>query len=107
MTKPTWTFYTTFKNVPYTDKEWEREKKWRAERARREGKFDWSQTLNHRPCHSFKYGPTVHSHKQARKVCEEALKNGAQAVQYSAYDRYNLVETWYCRKNKLEWYKIK
>ena len=107
MTKPTHCFYTTFKNIPYTDEEWERanahraklaESKWYQERHPEE-----CTAFETRPCHDFRYGPTVYSHDQARKECEKAiLERKAQMVEYSVWGPKGSVERWSLQKGR-EW----
>ncbi len=97
MTTPVWTFYTVFKNVPYTDEEWDRLNQHQTERLHR-------QAFKTRPMHSFKRGPTAHSHEEARRICELALKNGAQMVSYSVWSKNRHEEEWTLRK-KGQWYR--
>lgn len=111
MTKPSWTFYTTFKNVPYSDEEWEQANQWRAKLAKEhptwaERRPEKVRPLDTRPVHSFRYGTTCHSHEEARKVCEQALADGAQMVSYSVWDRHRPVEGWARRQNG-HWYQTK
>jgi len=111
MTKPTLIFYTTFKNVPYSDEEWERANKWRAKLA--QDNPTWAEKhpedvepLKTRPVHSFRYGHACFSHEEARKVCEQALESGVQMVTYSAWDSNKQVGEW-SRRQGGHWYQSK
>lgn len=105
-------FYTVFKNMPYSNEEWEQTNKWRAEF--RDRYSEWAARnpgekleLKFRPAHSFKYGPTCHSHEEARKVCDKALEDGAQMVSYTIYGpkvAARVEERWHRRKGG-DWYQ--
>lgn len=118
MTRPTWRFYTLFKNIPYTDEEWERSN---AERHSQKSSLsqayldkhpEYFLELKQRPTHSFRHGPTVFSHEEARKVCETAFyKNKAQRVEYSVWNHLNEVEQWKFERPSPQiepiWFKVK
>ena len=105
MTKQRHYFYTMFRNVPYTDQEWEQENTYRANLAKNHPTYCETSPhrccpLDARPCHSFKYGPTYFSHKEARKACEEALENlKAQRVSYTVWSSARMLEEWFLEKN--------
>lgn len=105
-------FYVFFKNMPYSDEEWERDTKWRQERS--EGLFFLVNRQDYRPraarpCHPIKMGPAVASHEAARKVCEAALASGAQMAHYSVHSGTKWPgtrESWAIRKGG-DWYQVK
>lgn len=82
-------FYTLFRNVPYTDEEWERENAHRQklqDDARVYVKYkEKYHVLKTRPVHRFRHGPSAHSHEEAKAICEKALAAGAQLVSYTVY----------------------
>lgn len=110
MAKPQHCFYTVFKNVPYTDQEWERENAHRAKLSEsqwyREKHPGRCAKLDTRPSHAFRYGPTAFTHKEAQKICENAIKElKAQQVGYSVWGPHHEVERWSLRKGG-HWKKI-
>lgn len=89
MTKPQHHIWLVFKNIPYSDEEWELMKYYAPRKTR--------------PVRPIRYGGGVHSETEARRRCEQALANGAQQVEYSIYGDKGHVSTWKKRKGG-DWY---
>lgn len=88
-------FYTLFKNIPYTDEEWDREqqrRQWITDHPTATPAYKARcKPLKNRPVHRWQYGPTAYSHEEAKKVCEKAMARGAQQAEYVTPD-----EKWVC-----------
>lgn len=103
------TYYTVFKNVPFTDQEWERDTEWRQRLQenwpKEEGeKRFFPLPLDKRPNHSFIHGPSGTSPEEARSLCEEAiLSRGAQSA---SYVNSRTGEKWTCGR-KIIWFRDK
>lgn len=93
-------YYTVFRNIPYSDEEWNLLK----ERLRFYPESYRNRLTNTRPNRSFQYGPSCHTEEEARAICEAASRRGAQRVEYSSYTHatYTQGDIWYKTKNK-EW----
>ena len=108
-------FSVVFKNLPYTDEEWALRERWRREAWARLSKETQERVLlkpsyrkhyaprKTRPVWSVKRGPICHNETEARKLCEQALANGAQQVEYSIYGDKGHVSTWKKHKGG-DWY---
>lgn len=98
-------FYTIFKNIPYTDEEWERETARFSMHQNGTGSEKYKERhrpRDKRPNHPFRWGDTGHSHEEARAICERALKAGAQCVGYSVGFTG---ERWVCGRD-FNWKKL-
>ncbi len=92
-------FYTFFKNVPYTDDEWE----WHNQHCIKLGR----KPPENRPNHSCVYGPGCYNETEARKKCLEMFyKRKAQVVGYSVHVSYHECDdVWIFKQEK--WSQIK
>lgn len=109
-------FDTVFKNVPYSDREWERANKGRKEYRQMmehssktfasskrflEKHPEFFRELKTRPNTPYVWGPCFTSENEARKACEKALDEGAQHVYYFGYNSSGIREVWICGRNKI------
>jgi len=116
-------YYTWFKNVPMSVEDWSSLNTRRAANAKAYLKAHpgWPLKDNHRsmatrPCMPYVYGPNVYTEEAARKVCEDALKQGAQLVGYVAATKlagrptYHWMSTfyrsWWEKRKGKDWYEV-
>lgn len=106
--------YVFYKNMPYSDEEWERTNQWR-EKLRQDNPWyaarrpeAWK-PLKHRPVHPIKRDSAA-TQEQARKLCEKALEQGAQMAGYSVYTggigSKAVRESWAIRRGG-DWYQTR
>lgn len=97
-------FIVLIKNIPYTDEQWKAKNAWRAGAAKRHFHLyvkahpEKYRPLAGRPNTPRQYGGHHSSHEEARRVCEEALRNGAQQAEYKVWSGNRHVETWEIRR---------
>lgn len=117
MTKPQHHIWLVFKNIPYSDEEWELMDDYRRgawSRLSRETQERILQKPSYRkyyaprktrPVRPIRYGGGAHSETEARRRCEEALEEGAQQVEYAICGPYGTLITWVKRKGGNWYYK--
>ncbi|RJQ25422.1 hypothetical protein C4565_08355 [Candidatus Parcubacteria bacterium] len=98
------TFTVTIKNIPYTDEQWRGQSAWRQDASKRHFHLyvkahpEKYRPLTSRPNTPRKYGGHHSSHEEARRVCEEALRNGAQQAGYAVWNGNRHTESWEIRR---------
>lgn len=106
-------FYTLFRNIPFTDEEWEHQTKHRekllSDKRIAQTYKEKFPVLKNRPNHRWKWGSTGYSHEEAQAICEKALKAGAQHVEYGVSVFYGNAqeERWVYVKKTASWKRLK
>jgi hypothetical protein len=96
-------FFTLFKNIPYTDEEWERDnvRRQRIQESTCSEQYKLKfAPRQHRPNFGFRWGPSASSLKEARAICDKALLQGAQQVECGLSGDHGYIEHWVRRKGE-------